>query len=97
MLDSLITPSFTLDDPVVNQKNNERQTREINNCPPKPLPTKFQSWQDVGAYCRTHQAYPVVEKQENEYVLVDSFSHLKNAQDFISGTHYLIWYTPDDL
>ena len=97
MLDSLITPSFTLDDPVVDQKTNERQTREAKNCPPKPLPIKFHSWQDVGAFCRTHQAYPVVEKQDEEYVLVDSFSHLKDAQDFISGTHYLIWYTPDDL
>ena len=97
MLDSLITPSFTLDDPVVDQKNNKQQTREINNCPPKPLPTKFHSWQDVGTFCRTHQAYPVVEKQDEEYVLVHSFSHLKDAQDFISGTHYLIWYTPDDL
>ena len=97
MLDSLIAPSFTLDDPAVDEKNNERQTREANNCPPKPLPTRFQSWQDVGTFCRTNQAYPVVEKQEDEYVLVDSFMLLKDARDFISGTHYLIWYTPEDL
>ena len=36
--------------------------------------------------------YPVVEKQDDRYRLVELFEQIDNARAFIQGTRYIIWY-----
>lgn len=52
----------------------------------------FESGDEITLFQQQTQTYPVVEKREDRYVLVESFAKLADARFFIQGTHYLIWY-----
>jgi hypothetical protein len=55
---------------------------------------RFRSREEIVDYLGDTNLYPVVEKQDDDYLLVGVFGPLDDARAFIQGTRYIIWYKP---
>ena len=56
----------------------------------------FNSAEEFKKYSRNQVEIPVLEiigkKSRRKYALIDSFTDIEKARDFIKGTNYLIWH-----
>ena len=56
----------------------------------------FKNKEEFTKYSRDQVKIPVVEiigkKSRRKYALIDSFTDIEKARDFIKGTNYLIWH-----
>jgi len=56
----------------------------------------FKNAEEFKKYSRNQVEIPVLEiigkKSRRKYALIDSFTDIEKARDFIKGTNYLIWH-----
>jgi len=56
----------------------------------------FKNPEDFKNYSRNQVEIPVVEvignKSRRKYVLIESFTDIEKAREFIEGTNYMIWH-----
>ena len=95
MMDNPNSCLFTLNDSP--DESPDKPESEVANPKLEKKVVRFQTWKEIGDYCKEKQSCPVVEKQGDDYRLVRSFKRIADAREFIVGTHYLIWYTPQHL
>jgi len=92
MLDDLNSRLTTTDDVNVFQIYDGKLGSALESENEKAI--RFGSREEIVDYLGDSNLYPVVEKKDDDYLLVGVFGQLDDARAFIQGTRYIIWYKP---